>query len=61
MNQGRHPAERMQGEIGRRDVGGERVDFDPLVGHRLLGQGEADDAEVDAVAITVQDQRHSPS
>ena len=61
VNQGRHPAERMEGEIGRRDVGGERVHFDPLVGHPLLGQGEADDAEVDAVAITVQDQRHSPS
>ena len=61
VNQGRHPAERMEGEIGRRNVGGEGVHFDPVVGQPLLGQDEAGNPDVDAVAITVQDQMHSPS
>ena len=58
MDQGRHPAERMQGQVGGRHVGGERVDLDPVVGHALLGQGQPGDAEIDAVAVTVQDEGH---
>jgi hypothetical protein len=51
----------MEGEIVRRHIRGERVHFDPVIGHPLLGQGEAGNPDVDAVAITVQDQRHRPS
>jgi hypothetical protein len=51
----------MEGEIGLRDVRGEGVHFDPVVSHLFLGQGEAGNPDVDAVAITVQDQRHRPS
>ncbi len=61
MDEGRHAAERMEREVVGRDLGREGVHFDPVVSHPLLGQGEAGDSDVDAVAITVQDQRHSPS
>ena len=58
MDQGRHAAEGMQRQIGRPGCRGEGVHLDPVVGHPLLGQGEAGDAEIDAVAIAVQDQGH---
>jgi hypothetical protein len=59
MGQGRHPAERVQGEIRGRDVRGERVHLDPDVGYTFLGQGQPGDADVDAIAVTVQDERHA--
>jgi hypothetical protein len=59
MDQGRDATERMQGEVRRRDVGGERVDLDPIVGDPLLRQGQAGDAIVDAVAVAMQDERHA--
>ena len=59
MDQGGHAAERMQGEVGRRHVGREGVHLDPLVGHPLLGQGQAGDALIDAVAVAMEDEGHS--
>src|SRR2546430_7572269 len=52
---------RSEHQIGRRHIGRERIDLDPVVAHALLGEGQPDDAEIDAVAVTVQHEGHGRS
>jgi len=58
MDQGRHAAERMQGEVGRGHIGRERVHLDLLAGDALLGQGQAGDALIDAVPVAMENESH---
>ena len=61
MDERRDPAERVKREIGLRNLGRERVHLDLVVGHGLLRQDQADDADVDAVAIAMKNEGHGAS
>ncbi len=56
MDEGRHAVERMERQIIGRRIGRERVHLDLIVGHPLLGQGQAGHAGIDAGAVAVENE-----
>ena len=58
MDERRHAAEGIEREIGVGDRFRERIDLDMRPSEILLGQRHGDDAQIDAVAIAMQFERH---
>ena len=61
VDQRRHAAERVQPAIVGRWIGREWIHLDEVVGHAFLGEGEPGRPDVDARAVSMEDDSHAGS